>query len=81
MLVVCNSTQIFVDKAGMVKPDMVEEGLWASLGVASDHLRGHEMCSEIRLAEAYDGYDILLEVDLRDWLTAFAVFACASSIC
>jgi hypothetical protein len=81
VLVVYNSTRISVDKAGMAKEDIAEEGLLASLVEASVHLRGYEMWSDVLLAEAYGRHDTLLEVDLEELLTAFVVFAGAFSIC
>jgi hypothetical protein len=81
VLAVCNSTQRFVDKAGMAKLDMAEEGLLASLVEASVHLRGYEMLSDVLLGETYGRHDILLEVEIQGLLTALVVFADAFWIC
>jgi hypothetical protein len=81
VLAVCNSKRISVDKAGTATLDMAEEGLLASLVEASVHLRGHEMLSDVLLAEAYGRHDILLEVELQEVLTPFVTFASAFSIC
>lgn len=60
---------------------MVEEGFLASLEKASAHLRGREMCLDVLLAETCEEHDILLRVELRKLLTAFAAFAGAFLIC
>jgi hypothetical protein len=80
-LVVCSSTRKSVDKAGMAKPDMVEEGLLASLGKESAHLSGYEMCLDALFANVCDEHDILPEVELHKSLTAFGRFGGASLIC
>ena len=64
----------------MAKPDKAA-GLLASLGDASTHLHDCWICFEALLADAHDGHDFLLEMELRDWLTAFAVVANAFSVC
>src|SRR5271163_2185742 len=74
-LVVCSSTRKSVGKAGTVTKDTVEEGFLASLEKASAHLRGREMCLDVLLVDECEGHDILLEVELRMLLTAFAAFA------
>ncbi len=77
----CSWTRKLVDKAGTAKPDRAVEGLLASPGEATAHLRGHELCLDALLLDDRDGHDIAREVELQELLTACAVFAGAFSIC